>query len=167
MLVAVFDRGEKAAGEWVGSGMDVDLERLEALISQQFKETNFGIYLQELKSRFEGPIVADMVCLLRLQLEMSVQARAHLMARQAGLDLPVDEDFEATLERDEVPARSIGAIGLLALKPLQVSTGGTDSIATCSHRPGGGGTSLQPYAFGRAQHADDEVGRDAAPTDAR
>ncbi len=126
MLVAVFDRGEKAAGEWVGSGMDVDLERLEALISQQFKETNFGIYLQELKSRFEGPIVADMVCLLRLQLEMSVQARAHLMARQAGLDLPVDEDFEATLEEMMFLRRSIGAIGLLALKPLQVSTGGTE-----------------------------------------
>ena len=32
--------------------------------------------LQELKSRFEGPVVADMVCLLRLQLELSVQARA-------------------------------------------------------------------------------------------
>ena len=38
MLVAVFDRGEKAAGEWVGTGLDLDLERLEALISQQFKE---------------------------------------------------------------------------------------------------------------------------------
>jgi RsiW-degrading membrane proteinase PrsW (M82 family) len=126
MLVMVFDRGEKAAGEWVGSGMDLDLERLDALISQQFKETNFGIYLQELKSRFEGPIVADMVCLLRLQLEMSVQARAHLMARQAGLDLTVDEDFEATVEEMTFLRRSIGATGLLALKPLQVSTGGSE-----------------------------------------
>ena len=89
----MFDRGEKAAGEWVGSGLDLDLERLESLISQQFQTTNFGVYLQELKSRFEGPVVADMVCLLRLQLELSVQARALLMARQAGLDLPVDDDL--------------------------------------------------------------------------
>ena len=49
-----------------------------------------------------------------------------LMARQAGLDLPVDEDFEATLEEMKFLRRSIGAIGLLALKPLQVSTGGTE-----------------------------------------
>jgi RsiW-degrading membrane proteinase PrsW (M82 family) len=126
LLMAVFDRGEKAAGDWVGSGLDLDLERLESLISQQFQATNFGVYLQELKSRFEGPIVADMVCLLRLQLELSVQARALLMARQAGLDLAVDDDLGETLSEMKFLRGSIGRTGLLALKPLQVSTGGAE-----------------------------------------
>jgi RsiW-degrading membrane proteinase PrsW (M82 family) len=126
MLVAVFDRGEKAAGDWVGTGLDLDLERLESLISQQFQTTNFGIYLQELKSRFEGPVVADMVCLLRLQLELSVQARALLLARQAGLDLPVDDDLGGTLAEMKFLRGSIGRTGLLALKPLQVSTRGVE-----------------------------------------
>ncbi len=126
MLVAVFDRGEKAAGAWVGAGLDLDLERLESLISQQFQSTNFGIYLQELKSRFEGPVVADMVCLLRLQLELSVQARALLMARQAGLDLPVDDDLGETLAEMKFLRGSIGTTGLLALRPLQVSTHGAE-----------------------------------------
>jgi len=126
LLVAVFDRGEKAAGDWVGTGLDLDLERLESLISQQFQTTNFGVYLQELKSRFEGPVVADMVCLLRLQLELSVQARALLMARQAGLDLPVGDDLEGTLAEMKFLRGSIGRTGLLALKPLQVSTRGVE-----------------------------------------
>ena len=126
LLLAVFDRGEKAAGEWVGAGLDLDLERLESLISQQFQATNFGVYLQELKSRFEGPVVADMVCLLRLQLELSVQARALLMARQAGLDLPVDDDLGATLAEMTFLRGSIGTVGLLALRPLQVSTHGAE-----------------------------------------
>jgi hypothetical protein len=126
MLLAVFDRGEKAAGAWVGAGLDLDLERLESLISQQFQATNFGVYLQELKSRFEGPVVADMVCLLRLQLELSVQARALLMARQAGLDLPVDDDLAGTLAEMKFLRGSIGRTGLLALRPLQVSTHGAE-----------------------------------------
>lgn len=126
VLIAIFDRGEKAAGEWVGAGLDLDLERLQGLISQEFQSTNFGVYLQELKSRFEGPVVADMVCLLRLQLELSVQARALLMARQAGLELTVDEDLDAALDEMAFLRRSIGATGLLALKPLQVSTRGAE-----------------------------------------
>lgn len=126
LLLAVFDRGEKAAGAWVGSGLDLDLERLEALVSQQFQTTNFGVYMQELKSRFEGPVVADMVCLLRLQLELSVQARALLMARQAGLDLPVGDDLEGTLDEMTFLRGSIGTTGLLALRPLQVSTHGAE-----------------------------------------
>lgn len=126
ILVAVFDRGEKAAGQWVGSGLDLDLERLQDLISQQFQTTNFGIYLRELKSRFEGPVVADMVCLLRLQLELSVQARALLMARQAGLELPVGEDLDEALAEMAYLRKSIGRTGLLALKPLQVSTGSAE-----------------------------------------
>jgi protease PrsW len=126
ILVAVFDRCEKAAGHWVGARLDLDHERLESLISERFQTTNFGIYLQELKSRFEGPVVADMVCLLRLQLELSVQARALLMARQAGLDLPVDDDLEGTLAEMKFLRGSIGRTGLLALEPLQVSTRGVE-----------------------------------------
>lgn len=122
ILLVVFDRGEKAASEWVGAGLDLDLERLDALVSQQFQSTNFGTYFQELKSRFEGPVVADMVCLLRLQLELSVQARALLMARQAGLELPVDADVDEAVAEIDFLRRSIGTTGLLALRPLQVST---------------------------------------------
>ena len=126
VLMVIFDRGEKAAGAWVGEGLDLDLERLNALVSRQFDESNFGVYLRELKSRFEGAVVADMVCLLRLQLELSVQARALLMARQAGLELAVDEDLDDALEEMAFLRQSIGRTGLLALKPLQVSTRGAE-----------------------------------------
>ena len=117
-----------ASGEvvWVGAGLDSDLNRLESLISQEFKSSNFGVYMQDLKAHFEGPVVADMVCLLRLQLELSVQARVHLMARQAGLNLPVDDDLTATVREMDFLRNSIGTTGLLALKPLQVSTRGSE-----------------------------------------
>jgi hypothetical protein len=64
----------------------------------------------------------DMFCLLRIQLELSVQAKAMLMAREAGLEVPVDDDLPAALAELEYLRKSIGPTGLLALKPLQVTS---------------------------------------------
>ena len=63
-----------------------------------------------------------MFCLLRLELELSVQAKALLLAREAGFEVPVDEDLEASLSERRYLRRSIGRTGLLALKPLQVTS---------------------------------------------
>ena len=75
-----------------------------------------------LRSRFDGQVVADMFCLLRLELELSVQAKARLIARGAGLEIPVDDDLDASLSEPKYLRRSIGPTGLLALKPLQVTS---------------------------------------------
>ena len=69
-----------------------------------------------------GPVVADMFCLLRLELELSVQAKAMLIARKAGVDVPVDADLDASLEERRYLQKSIGPAGLLALEPLQVTS---------------------------------------------
>jgi hypothetical protein len=45
-----------------------------------------------------------------------------LMAREAGLDLPTDADLDACLAERQYLRQSIGATGLLALKPLQVTS---------------------------------------------
>ena len=63
-----------------------------------------------------------MFCLLRLELELSVQAKARLLAREAGLELADDGDLRAALDEIAALNRSIGATGRLALKPLQVTT---------------------------------------------
>ena len=65
-----------------------------------------------------------MFCLLRLELELSVQAKAMLMAREAGLEVPVDRAICTTaFGRSSTCEASIGRTGLLALKPLQVTSG--------------------------------------------
>jgi hypothetical protein len=45
-----------------------------------------------------------------------------IMAREAGLDLAGDEDLDASLQEREYLHRSIGKAGLLALRPLQVTS---------------------------------------------
>ena len=122
LVLAVFARSERATREWIGAGMDVDLELLALVASESFGVTKFGRYLHELRARLPGPIVADMFCLLRLELELSIQAKAMLMAREAGLELIGDDDLEASLAERRFLHQSIGATGLLALKPLQVTS---------------------------------------------
>lgn len=118
----IFDRSERATREWVSAGLDLDLEVLQLVVSEHFSVTRFGEYLRELRERFPGPVVADMYCLLRLELELAVQAKALAMARGAGLHLPADDDLEAALTERQYLQHSIGRTGLLALRPLQITT---------------------------------------------
>ncbi len=122
LVIAVFERSDRATREWVGAGLDLDIELLNLVVSEHFQVTRFGTYLRELRAHFDGPIVADMFCLLRLELELSVQAKARLIARGAGLEIPVDDDLHESLSELKYLQRSIGRTGLLALKPLQVTS---------------------------------------------
>jgi len=121
-IVIVFQRSEASTREWVGAGLDLDVELLELVRSEHFAYTRFGTYLQELRQRFNGLVVADMFCLLRLELELSVQAKAMLLAREAGLIIPVTADLQISLDEIRYLQASIGRTGLLALKPLQVTS---------------------------------------------
>ena len=122
IVIAVFDRSERITREWVGDGLDLDIELLQLVKSSHFGNTRLGRYLNELKSRFSGPIVADMFCLLQLDLELSIRARGMLMAREEGLDVPADEALRAQLDERAYLEKSIGRTGLLALRPLQVTS---------------------------------------------
>ena len=122
IVAVVFERSEQATREWVGAGLDLDLTLLELVMSDGFQSTRFGVYLGKLRGRFDGPVIADMFCLLRIELELAVQAKARMIAHAAGLELPVDEDVLAALSERSYLQRSIGRTGLRALEPLRVTS---------------------------------------------
>jgi protease PrsW len=122
LLQLVFALSEKATREWVGAGLDLDVELLNLLLSSEFSATRLGGYLKELKAHFPGPVVADMFCLLRLEIELGIRAKGMLMAREAGLEVPVDESLLAQLDEVAYLRRSIGRTGLIALHPLQMTS---------------------------------------------
>lgn len=122
LVLLVFERSERVTREWMSAGLDLDVELLKLVLSEQFEGTRLGVYLQELRTRFPGPVVADMFCLMRLELELGIRAKGMLMARDAGLDVPIDEELLAGLEEVRYLERAIGPTGLTALVPLQVSS---------------------------------------------
>jgi protease PrsW len=122
LILFVFHRSEAATREWVGAGLDLDVELLQLISSETFQLTRFGTYLEELRGRFPGPVVVDMFCMLRLELELSVQAKALLLAREAGLKMAPHPDVAAGLEELKALRASIGPTGMFALTPLHVTS---------------------------------------------
>lgn len=122
LVLVTFQRSEHATREWMSAGLDLDVELLKLVLSEDFGQTRLGGYLNELRSRFPGPIVADMFCLMRVELELGIRAKGMLMAREAGLDVPLDDELVAGLAEVRYLEKAIGPTGLLALTPLQVSS---------------------------------------------
>jgi RsiW-degrading membrane proteinase PrsW (M82 family) len=120
LIILVFQQSERTTRDWIGAGLDLDVELLDLVRSEHFAATRFGRYLRELQLRFGALIAVDMFCLLRLDLETVVQAKAKLLARDAGADVPVTDDVQATLREIAYLQHSIGPTGLLALEPLQM-----------------------------------------------
>jgi len=118
LLYAVFSRSEAAVGEWLGRGFDRDAEMIELIESGRFSAAPVGRYLHSLRTRFEGPIVADLLCYLRLHTELALRAKGVLMMRESGFAAPVDAETRAKLDELGYLEKSIGRTGMLALRPL-------------------------------------------------
>ncbi|MCM2329640.1 MAG: PrsW family intramembrane metalloprotease [Lysobacter sp.] len=118
LFVAVFHRSEKSVGDWLGKGFDADTEMLELINSGRLSDSPVGRYLHELKDRFRGPVVADLLCYLRLHTELALRAKGILMMREAGFEVPVDEPTREKFAEMRYLERSIGRTGLLALQPM-------------------------------------------------
>ena len=80
--------------------------------------SNVGIYLHSLKEKFEGSIVVDLLCYLRLHTELSIRAKGLLMMREQGFMDKAGEETQAKLEELKFLESSIGTTGLLAMKPF-------------------------------------------------
>ena len=122
IVLWVFQRSERSTREWVGAGLDLDLMLHETFASDALPLTRFGTYLQELRKRFPGPVVVDMLCLLRVELELSIQAKAVLLARDAGVTMPEHPDARSAVDEIRYLRASIGPTGLLALGPVHVTS---------------------------------------------
>lgn len=119
VLLAVFQLGERRTADWVGQGFDADVERLAMLDSGHFADTPAGQYLNTLRRVFDGPVVADALCYLRLQSELAMRAKGILMLRENGLPVPpVSDETRSRLVELRYLEKNIGRAGLRALRPL-------------------------------------------------
>ncbi len=117
-FVVVFHFSERKTREWLGTGFDTDAELLEMISAGRASDSRIGAYLEELRQRFPPPTVVDMLCLLRLRLELSIRAKGILIARQAGFEVPPDPDMDGRFAELHFLEHSIGRTGLLAMSPL-------------------------------------------------
>jgi len=118
LLWAVFRRSERSVGEWLGKGFDADTAMLELINSGTFAGSPVGRYLHALRDKFEGPVVADLLCYLRLHTELSLRAKGILMLRENGFEAPVDDAVRDTFAELRYLEKSIGRTGVRAIQPM-------------------------------------------------
>jgi len=122
VMMIVYQQSERAVSDWLGIGFDADTELLELINSGSFSTSQVGIYLMTLKEKFRGEIVADLLCYLRLHVELAMRAKGLMMMRESGFESDIDEETTDKLEEMKYLEKSIGKTGKLALKPfLQLS----------------------------------------------
>jgi len=119
LLLAAFEYSDRATREWLAGGFDGEMEMLESILDGAVAETHVGKYLETLRERFDPMVVADLFCLLSIHLELSLRAKGMLIARAAGVEVPVDDSVRENLAEMEHLERTVGPIGCLAILPLR------------------------------------------------
>jgi RsiW-degrading membrane proteinase PrsW (M82 family) len=118
LIVVVFERSERSTRKWLGVGFDADQELMRILTTGEFSNSRIGEYLESLRTRFPGRIVADMFCYLTLHTELALRAKGLMLMREAGIEIPHDPEILAKLEEMRYLQRSIGKTGAIALQPV-------------------------------------------------
>ena len=122
LVVIAFARSERSLRDWLEIGLDTDVLLLNIIKSGDVPQTKIGKYLDSLRAKFPGEVVADMLCYLRINLEMSALAKGMLLMKEAGFSPVCDEETEAKLAELKYLEKSIGKTGRLAIAPLTHTT---------------------------------------------
>ncbi len=122
LFIAIFERSERATRLWLGSGFDRDLELIDVIQGVDVRESRVGAYLQSLRERFPPAVVGDMLCYLQIHSELSMRAKAQLLAREAGITLEIGPDVRANLDELKFLENAIGVTGKRALQPFLPSS---------------------------------------------
>lgn len=118
VLYLIFKKSEQNTRSWLGTGLDSDMEMLRMLMAGNISESRIGIYLHSIEDKFSGEIVGDIICYLRIYLELSIKAKGILIMKENGFDLPPDPDIKAQFEELKYLENNIGKTGKLAIQPL-------------------------------------------------
>lgn len=118
LLQWVFRRSAGALHEWLELDFDADANLIQMIESGRFTQSRIGLYLEDLRDKFDGPVLVDMLCYLRVYTELAIRAKAALIARENGLEIPVGARTREKFEELHFLEKSIGKTGCLAMRPF-------------------------------------------------
>lgn len=118
VLYLIFKKSEQNTRSWLGTGLDSDMEMLRMLMAGNISESRIGTYLHSIEDKFSGEIVGDIICYLRIYLELSIKAKGILIMKENGFDLPPDPEIQAQFDELRYLENNIGKTGKLAIQPL-------------------------------------------------
>ena len=118
IFLMVFKQSEQNTRNWLGTGLDSDMEMLRIVMAGNISESRVGNYLVSIQNKFTPAVVGDIICYLRVYLELSIKAKGILIMKESGFDLPPDPEIEAQFIELNYLEDHIGKTGKLAMQPL-------------------------------------------------
>jgi RsiW-degrading membrane proteinase PrsW (M82 family) len=118
IIVYVFNRSEILLKKWMETGMDNDVQLLAQINEGKFSESHVGEYLLSLQNQFSGTVLADMLCLIRIRLELAIKAKGVLLMKEAGIPVVIDDEVKEKLNELKYLEKNIGSTGMLTIAPI-------------------------------------------------
>jgi hypothetical protein len=118
VAVNIFIASERGTRKWLEVGFDTDVELLGLVNAGRFSSSKIGRYLLSLKGKFSGEVMADLLCLIRIHLELSISAKGVLLLKEAGLPVSPDPGIRDKFRELEYLQKSVGPTGLMAVSPI-------------------------------------------------
>ncbi len=118
LLGLVFHHSARAMHAWLELDFDADTLLLEQINSGEFQQSKIGRFLSDLTQKFEGPVVADMLCYLRIYTELAIRAKGILLMREHGIEAPPGQGTHEKFQELKYLEKSIGKTGCLAMRPF-------------------------------------------------
>ncbi|MFP4528706.1 MAG: PrsW family glutamic-type intramembrane protease [Candidatus Kapaibacterium sp.] len=118
LLIVVFALNEKSLSDWLEIEFDEEVDLLKDINRGEFSNSRAGRYFMKIRHRFPPEVVFDLLCYIRLSLELSLQAKASIMLREAGVGQPDDPELHFKFAELEALKKNIGKTGLIALAPI-------------------------------------------------
>ena len=117
VLAHVFQKSVTIMHQWLEVDFDANEVLLEKIHAGEFTHSKAGRFLLQLRQRFDGLIAADMLCYIRLHIELAMRAKSMLMAREFGMDIEKDKEIDDKFGELHALEKNIGKAGFLAMRP--------------------------------------------------
>lgn len=118
IFYAVFYVSEKQMKNWLELSLESNHELLNAINEGILLKTKAGEYLRTLRSKFSSLVLADLICYIRLYIELSMLSKGLLIMKEVGIGGAMAAELKSKLGEIKYLEKKIGFTGRMAVQPL-------------------------------------------------
>ncbi|MBR3652405.1 MAG: PrsW family intramembrane metalloprotease [Bacteroidales bacterium] len=97
LLVWTYQYDGDMIHRWLDKGLDKQVDLFRSIQEGNLSQTKTGEFLLSVKDSFSPEVFFDVICYVKLNVELSIAAKSRFMLREAKLDLPLDEEQAKTI----------------------------------------------------------------------
>jgi RsiW-degrading membrane proteinase PrsW (M82 family) len=97
LLVWTYQYDGDMIHRWLDKGLDKQVDLFRSIQEGNLSQTKTGEFLLSVKDSFSPEVFFDVICYVKLNVELSIAAKSRFMLREAKLDLPLDEEQARTI----------------------------------------------------------------------